>query len=43
MAGALAGGQIGPRLAGKISDQTLKEIFTYGLSLVGIHVLFNAW
>jgi uncharacterized membrane protein YfcA len=43
MAGALAGGQIGPRLAHKISDQTLKEIFTYGLSLVGIHVLFNAW
>jgi uncharacterized membrane protein YfcA len=43
VAGALVGGQIGPRLAHKISDQTLKEIFTYGLSLVGIHVLFNAW
>ena len=40
--GVLIGGQIGPRLADKIPDQTLKEIFIYGLSLVGIHVLFNA-
>jgi uncharacterized protein len=41
--GALLGGQIGPRLAGRVADQTLKEVFIYGLSLVGIHVLFNAW
>ena len=40
--GVLVGGQIGPRLAEKVPDQTLKEIFIYGLSLVGIHVLFNA-
>ncbi len=40
--GALVGGQIGPRIAHRIADQTLKEIFIYGLSLVGIHVLFNA-
>jgi hypothetical protein len=40
--GVLIGGQIGPRLAGKIPDQALKEIFIYGLSLVGIHILFNA-
>lgn len=40
--GALVGGQIGPRIAHRIPDQTLKEIFIYGLSLVGIHVLFNA-
>lgn len=40
--GVLIGGQIGPRLAGYIPDQTLKEIFIYGLSLVGIHVMFNA-
>jgi uncharacterized membrane protein YfcA len=39
--GVLVGGQIGPRLAGKISDQTLKEIFIYGLSLAGIHMMFN--
>ena len=41
--GVLIGGQIGPRLADKVPDQTLKEIFIYGLSLVGIHILFNAW
>jgi uncharacterized membrane protein YfcA len=42
-AGALIGGQIGPRIADKVPDQTLKEVFIYGLSLIGIHVLFNAW
>ncbi|MGO9116555.1 MAG: sulfite exporter TauE/SafE family protein [Desulfomonilaceae bacterium] len=41
--GALVGGQIGPRIANKFPDQTLKEIFIYGLSLIGIHVLFNAF
>jgi uncharacterized protein len=40
--GVLIGGQIGPRLADRIPDQTLKEIFIYGLSLLGIHVMFNA-
>ncbi|MBF0509348.1 MAG: sulfite exporter TauE/SafE family protein [Deltaproteobacteria bacterium] len=39
--GVLIGGQVGPRLAGKISDQTLKEVFIYGLSLAGIHMVFN--
>jgi uncharacterized protein len=39
--GVLIGGQIGPRLAGRIPDQTLKEIFIYGLSLAGIHMLFS--
>jgi uncharacterized protein len=43
MMGALVGGQIGPRIADKIPDQTLKEIFIYGLSLIGIHVLFNSF
>jgi uncharacterized protein len=43
MLGAIAGGQIGPRIADRVSDQTLKEIFIYGLSLIGIHALFNAW
>jgi uncharacterized protein len=41
--GALVGGQIGPRIADRVPDQTLKEIFIYGLSLIGIHVLFNSW
>jgi len=39
--GVLIGGQIGPRLAGRIPDQTLKEIFIYGLSLAGIHMMFS--
>jgi hypothetical protein len=39
--GVLLGGQIGPRLAGRIPDQTLKEIFIYGLSIAGIHMMFN--
>lgn len=40
--GVLIGGQIGPRVADRVPDQTLKEVFIYGLSLVGIHILFNA-
>jgi uncharacterized protein len=39
--GVLIGGQVGPRLAGRIPDQTLKEIFIYGLSLAGIHMMFT--
>ena len=39
--GVILGGQIGPRLAGRIEDQTLKEIFIYGLTLAGIHFIFN--
>jgi uncharacterized membrane protein YfcA len=41
--GVIVGGQIGPRIARRVPDQTLKEIFIYGLSLVGIHILFNAF
>jgi len=39
--GVLLGGQVGPRLAGRIPDQTLKEIFIFGLSLAGIHMMFS--
>ena len=39
--GVILGGQVGPRLAGRIPDQTLKEIFIFGLSLAGIHMMFN--
>lgn len=42
VAGVLVGGQIGPRLATRVRDQTLKEIFIFGLSLLGIHIIFNA-
>ncbi len=39
--GVILGGRIGPRLAGRIEDQTLKEVFIYGPSLAGIHFIFN--
>jgi len=39
--GVILGGQVGPRLASRFSDRTLKEIFVYGLSLAGIHMIFN--
>jgi uncharacterized protein len=39
--GVLIGGQVGPRLAGRIPDQTLKEIFIYSLCLAGIHMMFH--
>lgn len=39
--GVILGGQIGPRLAGRIPDQTMKEIFIFGLTLAGIHMMFN--
>jgi uncharacterized protein len=39
--GVVLGGQLGPRLAGRIPEETLKEIFIYGLSLAGIHMIFN--
>jgi uncharacterized protein len=39
--GVVLGGRIGSRLAGRIQDWTLEEIFTYGLSLAGIHMMFS--
>lgn len=39
--GVLIGGQVGPRLASRIPDRSLKEVFIYGLSLAGIHMIFN--
>jgi uncharacterized membrane protein YfcA len=39
--GVLLGGQVGPRLAGRISDETLKDVFIYSLALTGIYFIFN--
>jgi len=39
--GVLLGGQVGPRLASRIPDLSLKEVFIYGLSLAGIHMIFS--
>ena len=34
--------QVGSKFGMQSLDQTLKEIFIYGLSLIGIHVMFRA-
>ena len=41
--GVLIGGQIGPRITGYINERMLKEIFTFILTLVGIHLIYNAF
>jgi uncharacterized protein len=41
--GVLMGGQIGPRIAGRINDRVLKEIFIFLLTLIGIHLIYNAF
>ena len=41
--GVLLGGQIGPRINEKINDRKLKEVFVFALTLVGIHMLYNAY
>jgi len=41
--GVLIGGQIGPRIAEKINERMLKEIFIFLLTLIGIHLIYNAF
>jgi uncharacterized protein len=41
--GVLMGGQIGPRIAGRINDRVLKEIFIFLLTLIGIHLIYNSF
>ena len=41
--GVLIGGQIGPRITGHINERILKEIFIFLLTLVGIHLIYNAF
>jgi len=40
--GTLAGGQIGPRVARYINDRVLKESFIFLMTLIGIHLIFQA-
>jgi len=40
--GVMIGGQIGSRVAPRINDRALKEAFIYFMTLVGIHMLFQA-
>lgn len=41
--GAIIGGQIGPRVAKRINERVLKEIFIFLLTLIGIHLVYNAY
>lgn len=40
--GALVGGQLGPRISQKINDRLLKQSFIYLMTLIGIHLIFQA-
>ena len=41
--GVVVGAQIGPRIAGKINERVLKEIFIFLLTLIGIHLIYNTY
>ncbi len=41
--GVLIGGQIGPRLAERINERKLKDIFIFLLTLIGIHLIYNSF
>ena len=41
--GVIIGGQIGPRITRKINERILKEVFIFLLTLVGIHLIYNAF
>lgn len=41
--GVILGGQIGSRLTKKINERLLKETFVFFLTLVGIHLVYNAF
>ena len=41
--GVLIGGQIGPRLAERINERKLKDLFVFLLTLIGIHLIYNAY
>jgi len=41
--GVIIGGQIGPRIAERVNDRILKEIFVFLLTLIGIHLIYNSY
>jgi uncharacterized membrane protein YfcA len=41
--GVVIGGQIGPRITGRINDRILKEVFIFLLTLIGIHLIYNSY
>jgi uncharacterized membrane protein YfcA len=40
--GTIIGGQIGPQINKRVTEQLLKEAFIYLMTLVGIHLIFQA-
>ncbi|MFP4474155.1 MAG: sulfite exporter TauE/SafE family protein [Desulfatibacillaceae bacterium] len=41
--GVIVGGQIGPWVTKRIDERKLKEVFIFVLTLVGIHLVYNAY
>jgi hypothetical protein len=41
--GVILGGQIGPRISTRINERLLKEIFIFLLTMLGIHLVYNAY
>ncbi len=41
--GVIIGGQIGPLITQRIDERLLKEIFIFLLTLIGIHLIYNAY
>ena len=41
--GVIIGGQIGPRITSRINERLLKEVFIFLLTLLGIHLIYNAY
>lgn len=41
--GVIIGGQIGPRIAERINDRLLKEVFVFLLTLIGIHLIYSSY
>lgn len=41
--GVIIGGQIGPQVSKRIDERLLKEIFVFVLTLIGIHLIYNAY
>ncbi|MBR9980479.1 MAG: sulfite exporter TauE/SafE family protein [Desulfatitalea sp.] len=41
--GVVIGGQVGPRVVERVNDRTLKEIFIFLLTLIGIHLIYNSY
>jgi uncharacterized membrane protein YfcA len=37
--GVILGGQVGPRITRRINERMLKDVFTFLLTLVGIHLI----